>query len=92
MGKWSDSGYVLKAKPKDFANGVNEHGCERMKGLKDDLQAFDQKDWKDRVAIYREEKGWNRFWKVDDQEFGFGCFSWRSVNRLANRDANQAVG
>lgn len=82
----------MKAKPKDFTNGMNECGCERMKGTKDDLQAFDLNNWKDRVAIYGEEKVWSRFWKVDNQEFGFGCFSWRSVNRLANRDANQAVG
>lgn len=29
----------MKAKPKDFANGVNV--VVRMKGVKDDLQAFD---------------------------------------------------
>lgn len=40
----------------------SECGYEELKGVKVDLQAFVLNNWKDRVAIYRQEKA----------EIGFG--------------------
>lgn len=45
-----------------------------MKGAEGDIQAFGLNNWKGRVAIYREEEGWGRFWRMDDWESGLGMF------------------
>lgn len=47
--QWSDSGYILKAESKGFANGL-AMWCER-KRVKDDPKSFDLNKWVTGIVI-----------------------------------------
>lgn len=57
--KWSESEYIIKVKPTEYANKLGLE-CERDTVVKIDSNAFDLRNWKDGIAINRYGKDCGR--------------------------------